>query len=306
VPYGDFAVDLVTGEGYAFATDTWADAPEEPAGGGHCVDTWTLAPVSVPVAGLTPYPGDVKGQPDWAAQVVLTPVSLLTLGDTSAASVADKYDAAYSSVNVHSKGGLYGGGMVNSDPILLVASGDAPKVATGVAALVASAKSLGALTLARSLYECRDGGGARLSNELFNQVRPGAKGRGNGWPLVEGRQAGRRGASPCAHASPVARAPSPPCRRRPAVGPGPAEAGPVALGHRPDGGPEGPVPHHLRRRRRDGAGGHQQAAGRHRGARPRGGAVWGLGWGRGGLGAGSRAGRERGSLWHWNRPKTPY
>ena len=174
-PYGEFAIDLVTGEGYAFATDTWANAPGEPVDD-HCVDTWTLAPIAVPIAGLTPYPGDVRGQPDWAAQVVVTPVSLLTLGDISPSSVTDKYDAAYASVGVPAKGGMYGGGMVNSDPTLMVASGNAEKAAVGVGALVASAKSLGVLSLARSLYECRDGAGARLSNELFNQARlPGGR-----------------------------------------------------------------------------------------------------------------------------------
>jgi hypothetical protein len=135
----------------------------------------------VPVAGLTPYPADVKGQPDWSAQVVLTPVTLLTLGDTSGKSAAAKFDAAYAAVNVNPKGGLYGTGMINSDPMVMLASGDPAKVGVAVATLVASAKSLGTLTLARALYECRDGTSARLSNELFNQVR----GR-----LVSGRPAG--------------------------------------------------------------------------------------------------------------------
>lgn len=48
--HGYFGVDTVTGEGYAFATDAWADAPEEPVGN-HCIDSWTLAPVKVPIAG---------------------------------------------------------------------------------------------------------------------------------------------------------------------------------------------------------------------------------------------------------------
>lgn len=47
---GYFGVDVVTGEGYAFATDAWADAPKEPTDG-HCIDSWTLAPVKVPIAG---------------------------------------------------------------------------------------------------------------------------------------------------------------------------------------------------------------------------------------------------------------
>ena len=168
--YGYFGIDKITGPGYAFATDAWVDAPEEPIDA-HCIDSWTMIPVTVPVSGLTPYPADVKGQPDWSVQVVLTPVTLLTLGNTSEGSVADKFDAAYASVNVDSKGGLYGSGMLNSDPMVMLASSDAAKVGTGVAALVANAKSLGTLSLARALYECRDGTSARLSNELFAQAR---------------------------------------------------------------------------------------------------------------------------------------
>ena len=169
--YGYFGVDQVTGAGYAFATDAWADAPEEPVDG-HCIDTWTMAPVGVPISGLTPYPADVRGQPNYAAQVVVTPVAMLTLGDTSASTVAAKYDRAYASLNVAAQGGLYGDGMVNSDPLLMLQTGDPVKVGTAVAALVASAKVLGTLSLARSLYECREGASPRLSNELFNQVRP--------------------------------------------------------------------------------------------------------------------------------------
>lgn len=65
--YGYWAVESITGTGQVHATDAWADAPSE--NGPHCVDSWTLAPVRVPVAGLTPYPSDVAGQPDWSAQV---------------------------------------------------------------------------------------------------------------------------------------------------------------------------------------------------------------------------------------------
>ncbi|KAI8463993.1 MAG: hypothetical protein J3K34DRAFT_129482 [Monoraphidium minutum] len=166
--YGYFGVDHVTGSGYAIATDAWAAAPEEPVDN-HCIDTWTTAPVLVPVGGLTPYPREVRGQPDWAAQVVVTPVSMLTLGDTSDATVAQKYDAAYRSVNVEPQGGAYGLGMVNSDPMLMLQSADPVKIGVAVTTLVASAKALGTLSLARTLYECREGAGARLSNELFNQ-----------------------------------------------------------------------------------------------------------------------------------------
>ena len=69
--------------------------------------------------------------------------------------------------------------------------------------------------------------------------------------------------------------PPPPARHAPTVGPGPAEAVPVALCHKAHRGAEGPVPHNLRRRRRYSARRHQQAAGRHHGARG----------GEGGLGA---------------------
>jgi hypothetical protein len=168
--YGYFGVDQVTGEGYSLASNAWADSPEQPTGN-HCIDTWTTAPISVPVSGLTPYPADSRGQPDWAAQVVITPVAMLTLGDTSSASVPQKYDAAYASVNVKANGGAYGAGMVNSDPLLMLQTGDPVKIGVAVGSLVASAKVLDTLSLARALYECREGAGARLSNELFNQVR---------------------------------------------------------------------------------------------------------------------------------------
>jgi len=150
------------------ATDTWAHSPEEPQEG-HCVDTWTLAPVTVPVAGLTPYPADVTSQPDWAAQVVVTPVALLTLGDTSNATVAEKYNKAFESLGISTQGGAYGDGMVNSDPMVLLASKDPAKISTAVAMLAASAKVLNTLSVARALYEGREGSNARLSNELFQQ-----------------------------------------------------------------------------------------------------------------------------------------
>lgn len=167
--YGYFGIDYVTGDGYALATNAWAHAPEEPVDN-HCVDTWTTVPVKVPISGLTPYPRDVTGQPDWAAQVIVTPVSMLTLGDTSTSTVAQKYERAYTSVNVNAGGGLYGDGMVNSDPMLMLQSGEPAKIGTAVSTLVASAKVLDTLTLARALYECRDGNSTRLSNELFQQV----------------------------------------------------------------------------------------------------------------------------------------
>lgn len=167
---GYFGVEYVTGPGHAHATDAWADAPDEPKQG-HCIDTWTLAPVTVPIAGLTPYPADIKGQPDWAAQVVVTPLALLTLGNTSEASVADKYDAIHSLFNASAVGGLYGDGMVNSDPAVMLAVGDAALVGAAVGALAGSGQVLNTLALARALYECRDGDSARLSNELFYQVR---------------------------------------------------------------------------------------------------------------------------------------
>ena len=118
--------------------------------------------------------------PSRTPQVVITPVSLLTLGDTSASSAADKYDAAYASVNIDARGGAYGSGMINSDPMLMLQTGNPVKISTAVATLVASAKTLDTLGLARALYECRDGSGARLSNELFNQVGGGRTGPGVG------------------------------------------------------------------------------------------------------------------------------
>jgi hypothetical protein len=173
--YGYFGVDEVTGEGYALATDAWADAPEEPVNN-HCIDSWTLAPVTVPIAGLTPYPADVRGQPDWAAHVIVTPVSMLTMGDVSEGSVADKYDNAYNSLGVTPNGGHYGSGMVNSDPLIMIESGNASLVSVGVSTLAASAQVLDTLSVTRALYECREGANARLSNELFIQV-----GRADSW-----------------------------------------------------------------------------------------------------------------------------
>jgi hypothetical protein len=166
--YGHFGVDQITGTGYALATDAWADAPEEPVEG-HCIDSWTMLPVTVPIAGLTPYPADVRGQPEWAAQVIITPVAMLTLGNTTAGSVAQKYDAAYAALGVPAAGGLYGGGMVNSDPMVMLQSSDAAQVGAAVKTLAASAKVLDTLSVARALYECRERDVARLSNELFHQ-----------------------------------------------------------------------------------------------------------------------------------------
>lgn len=76
-----------------------------------------MPPSSPRPPGITPYPSDVKGQPNWAAQVVVTPAALLTLGDAAGAgSAADKYDAAYKGLGVEPRGGLYGAGMISSDP----------------------------------------------------------------------------------------------------------------------------------------------------------------------------------------------
>ena len=52
----------------------------------------------------------------------------------------------------------------------MLSSGDPLKVATAVAAIAANAKVLGTLSVARALYECREGAAARLSNEIFVQV----------------------------------------------------------------------------------------------------------------------------------------
>lgn len=187
----------------------------------------------VPVAGLTPYPGDVRGQPDWAAQVVITPVAMLTLGDTSNGAVKDKYDAAYASVNVNARGGAYGSGMVNSDPMLMLQTGDAAKIGTAVATLVASAKTLDTLTLARSLYECREGGSGRLSNELFNQVRGGAcagivvlRGRGGTGPACCAAERAEPGARCCTDRLKLARLPHTPPMKPPHPHPCTERSGP--------------------------------------------------------------------------------
>lgn len=169
-------MDHVTGEGYALATDAWADSPEEPVDG-HCIDSWTGAPVTVPIGGLTAYPGVKTNAPDYAAATVVSPASMLTLGNSSEGSVAQKYDDAYAALNVPSRGGQFGDGMVNSNPLQMLQSGAPGNVSVAVRALVANAKVLGTLSLARALYECREGNSTRLSNELFVQVRGQHQGR---------------------------------------------------------------------------------------------------------------------------------
>ncbi len=279
---GYFSVDQVTGPGQAHATNAFSASPDQPADG-HCVDAWTLLPAAVPVAGLTPYPADVRGQPDWAAQVVVTPVALLTLGDTAGGSVADKYDRAYASLGVAASGGAYGNGMVNSDPAVLLATKEAGKVAAAVASLAASAKVLGTLSAARALYECREGAGARLSNELFYQVgwvRAGVWWHVWGCWWVGGincfvSRADRVLRAGLRRTRDSTRRPPPLESTHPrAVDPSPHQAGRVRLGVRPDRRPEGPLPHDLRRRRGRRAGRHPQEPGR-RGGERRG--LWALG-----------------------------
>lgn len=56
-------------------------------------------------------------------QVVITPVSLLTLGGDPGTSASAQHDAAHQALGVEPGGGTYGAGMVNSDPLIMLASG---------------------------------------------------------------------------------------------------------------------------------------------------------------------------------------
>lgn len=120
--------------GYAFATNAWAPAPELPSDN-HCVDSWTNAPVRVPISGITPYPAAAEGIPNWATRAVVTPAAMLTVGDALAGDAGARYTAAYAALNVTSKAELYpGGGLMASDPQLLLASGETLKVGAAVRA----------------------------------------------------------------------------------------------------------------------------------------------------------------------------
>lgn len=176
---GAFAVDAVTGPGQAMGGAEALVAMARSSGAGErrgCVDTWTLAPVAVPVAGLTPYPeaAAARGGRAGAPHVAVTPLALLTLhGDAAAGGglVAEKYAAARAALGVEAgAGGDDGGvGAVDGDPLQMLRSGDARAVGVGVQSLAAGAQVLTTLTAARALYECREGAGARLSHELFGQ-----------------------------------------------------------------------------------------------------------------------------------------
>ena len=95
----------------AFATNAWAPSPEEPYP--HCFDSWTGARVQVPIGGLIPYPGDVVTA-DGAPGVVLTPVSLMALADTSDNSVINKVESAYLALNLDGADVEYFAGMINT------------------------------------------------------------------------------------------------------------------------------------------------------------------------------------------------
>lgn len=99
------------------ATGAWKGSSENHNGEVNCLDSWTLLPVKIPVAGLTPFPDDVTSQENWAEHVVATPVTMSTLGQGSAsATVADlqaSYDAAYEKMGVK-VAGQYTQGMINS------------------------------------------------------------------------------------------------------------------------------------------------------------------------------------------------
>lgn len=59
------------------------------------------------------------------------------------------------------------------DPIQLIKSKDVKNVRAAIGVMVNSAKILSTLTVARALYECKNGAEAQLSNELFHQWAQG-------------------------------------------------------------------------------------------------------------------------------------
>lgn len=84
---------------------------------GHCIDTWTMAKIKVPVGGLVPYPKDIQGQNAGALDmpnVIITPISMLTVGDFSSKNITDKYNAAYAKLHAAPGMGQYGQGAINS------------------------------------------------------------------------------------------------------------------------------------------------------------------------------------------------
>jgi hypothetical protein len=99
------------------ATGAWQGSSENHNGEVNCLDSWTLLPVKIPVGGLTPFPSDVASQEIWAENVVVTPVTMSTLGQgSSSASIADlqaKYDAAYQNMGAK-VAGEYTQGTINS------------------------------------------------------------------------------------------------------------------------------------------------------------------------------------------------
>lgn len=114
---GTFGIENVTGPGHIISTGAWAGTTENHNGEINCLDSWTGLSVHIPVGGLTPFPDDVASQPGWAEQVVITPISLVTLGQGSAsANITDlqaKYDNAHRALGVVPVG-EFSQGMINS------------------------------------------------------------------------------------------------------------------------------------------------------------------------------------------------
>eukprot|EP00882_Tetradesmus_deserticola_P028007 GHRQ01031169.1.p1 GENE.GHRQ01031169.1~~GHRQ01031169.1.p1 ORF type:complete len:693 (+),score=168.67 GHRQ01031169.1:263-2080(+) len=92
---------------------------------------------------------------------------MATLGQGSAAatiaSLQAKYDTAYQNMGAKVVG-QYTQGMLNSDPLRMLTSGNVSQVTAAVTVLAANAQALGALTIARALAECK---GTLVSNELY-------------------------------------------------------------------------------------------------------------------------------------------
>lgn len=56
--------------------------------------------LKVPLAGLTPYPAEGSEEPESSMFVTVTPVAMMTLGDTSGSAVKNKYANAYTKLAV--------------------------------------------------------------------------------------------------------------------------------------------------------------------------------------------------------------
>jgi hypothetical protein len=156
---------MLTG-GWSSAYDSWyTDIPLK------CIDSWTGEKLLVPIGGVVPYPKDVVLN-GGSNHVILTPLSLLTLGQslsTGSKAVHNAYDSAYDMMGLPGTGGTWGNGYIDNDPLVWVKSSKGFEVRVAVTTMVKSAMVLGTLTAARGLYQCGSGP-KQLSDELFAEV----------------------------------------------------------------------------------------------------------------------------------------